>query len=889
MYPFKGTCSRSDSAQVRHIYQGLMAGLFFACPAVSQAALHFPSSMLSGDPGEVADLSHFSQAGAQLPGVYDVEVFLNNQSVGERSLRFVTANDAEVAVAASAPARSADTGDFASPDIHDHTGLVACITMKMWHELGLKTAGAPEMDAIPEDLCVSPGRYIPQAFMKFDFPAMRLDISIPQASIKNMPKGWIPPERWDDGINALLLGYRMSGSNSHGKYNNSRNMNVNLNNGINLGAWRLRDNRNWNTYSARSGGTQSQWQRLNTWAERAIPAWRSQLTLGEAGTGGEIFEPFSFRGVRLASDNSMYPDTLQGFAPTIRGTANSNAKVTIRQNGYLVYQTFVSPGDFAIDDLSSVSSGGDLNVTLTEADGTTRVFTVPYSTVPVLQREGQLRWSVVTGKFRNSSNRYSEPKFIQGSVQWGLPYGITTYGGLQASENYRAGSVGAGMDMGRLGALSMDFTHASSTLADDSHHTGQSVRFLYARSLNSLGTSLTLTGYRYSTQGFHTLDETALKSMSGWLYDYDNLDAEGRPTKRPYTDYYNLYNSKRTQIQANISQQMGDFGSLYLSGSRQTYWNTGNDTTSLQTGYSGTAGAVNYSLSWGYSKVTNQPHSDRQLNLSLSVPLSAFTSTDRDVWSSAFASYNVSRSGKRTWHQAGLSGTLLENSNLSWNAQQGYDRHDGSSGSAGGSYRGTYGISSLGYSYGRNYKQWNYGFSGGAVVHRNGLTLGQDAGNTSILVAAPGAAGVPLSNGTGIRTDWRGYALVPYGTVYRENVISLDASQLDERTELENTAVKVIPTRGALVRADFKAYTGTRVLLTLLHKGKPVPFGATASSDSSSSIVGEDGVVYLSGVQGEGTLSVKWGRGSHQRCTLRYRLTEAQMKESLVQLTDVCL
>jgi outer membrane usher protein len=158
MYPFKGTCSRSDSAQVRHIYQGLMAGLFFACPAVSQAALHFPSSMLSGDPGEVADLSHFSQAGAQLPGVYDVEVFLNNQSVGERSLRFVTANDAEVAVAASAPARSADTGDFASPDIHDHTGLVACITMKMWRELGLKTAGAPEMDAIPEDLCVSPGQ-----------------------------------------------------------------------------------------------------------------------------------------------------------------------------------------------------------------------------------------------------------------------------------------------------------------------------------------------------------------------------------------------------------------------------------------------------------------------------------------------------------------------------------------------------------------------------------------------------------------------------------------------------------------------------------------------------------------------------------------------------------
>lgn len=861
----------------------LMAGFLLAWSAPGFADLYFPPSMLSGEVGEVADLSHFSQAGAQLPGTYDVEVVLNGSPVGVRSVPFVMASDVPPGTLTGQ-----DASGFASADIHDRTGLVACLTMPAWRELGLNTVGFPEMDALAEDQCVSPGRYIPQAFMSFDFQKMRLDISIPQASVKSLPRGWIPPERWDDGINALMLGYRVNGSSSHGKYNNSNNLYVSLNNGVNLGAWRLRDNRSWSRNSTSSGGSESRWQRLNTWVERAIPAWRSQLTLGEAGTGGEVFDGFSFRGVRLASDNSMYPDTMQGFAPTIRGVAGSNAKVTIKQNGNLVYQTFVPPGDFAIDDLSSVSSGGDLSVTVTEADGTARTFTVPYSTVPVLQREGQLRWNVVTGKFRNNSDRYNEPAFGQGTLQWGLPYGITTYGGVQVAENYRSGSLGAGMDMGILGALSADFTHADSTLADNSRHKGQSVRFLYARSLSDYGTTFSLTGYRYSTRGFHTLDETALKSMSGWLYDYDTLDAEGRPVKRPYTDYYNLYNSKRTQIQANVSQQVGDYGSLYLSGSRQTYWESDNDTTSVQTGYSGSAGPVSYSLSWGYSKATNQPHSDRQLSLSVSVPFSAFVAGDREGWSSMYANYNVSRSGDRTRHQAGLSGAVLENHNLNWNAQQGYDRHDGSNGSLGAGYRGTYGISSLGYSYSRNYKQWNYGFSGGAVLHGNGVTLGQEAGSTSILVAAPGAAGVPVSNGTGIRTDWRGYALVPYGTVYRENVISLDASQLDERTELEGTSVKVVPTRGALVRADFKATYGVRALITLSHKGKAVPFGATATGDNVSSIVGEDGVVYLSGLEGDGDLTVKWGREAYQKCNATYSLTAQQMEESLVQISAVC-
>ena len=57
-------------------------------------------------------------------------------------------------------------------------------------------------------------------------------------------------------------------------------------------------------------------------------------------------------GVKLETDTSMLPVSQQGFAPVVRGIANSDAKVTIKQNGYTIYQTNVSPGPFEIRDLS---------------------------------------------------------------------------------------------------------------------------------------------------------------------------------------------------------------------------------------------------------------------------------------------------------------------------------------------------------------------------------------------------------------------------------------------------------------------------------------------------------------------------------------------------------
>lgn len=85
------------------------------------------------------------------------------------------------------------------------------------------------------------------------------------------------------------------------------------------------------------------------------------------------------RGVRLYTDNDMLPDSLNGFAPVVRGIAKSNAVVTIRQNGYIIYQSAVPQGPFALTDLNTTSSGGDLDVTIKEEDGSEQHFTQPYA------------------------------------------------------------------------------------------------------------------------------------------------------------------------------------------------------------------------------------------------------------------------------------------------------------------------------------------------------------------------------------------------------------------------------------------------------------------------------------------------------------------------------
>lgn len=849
--------------------------LFFCINYAAYAEYHFNPAFLALDPSTVADLNHFQSGTDMAPGKYKVDVYVNGSFSATRPVVFLSKKN------------------------ESEEELKPIFTIEQLFSLGVRTDTLPALKGKKTSDTVSLEDNIPDAKATADLSNLRLDLSIPQIAMRNDARGYIPPEQWDQGINALLLNYNLTGNKDWYNTGSAKSNFLSLQSGLNLGPWRLRDNSSWSRNEYTSGRSQSEWQHISTYVERNIETLKGELTAGDTSTRGDVFDSYPLRGVKVESDENMLPDSQRGFAPTIRGIARGNAKVTVRQNNYVLYQTYVSAGAFEINDLFPTSSSGDLQVTITESDGSTRTFTVPYSSVPGLQREGHVTYALSAGKYHSGSDTQDDPEVAQGTFFWGLGSGYTLFSGVQASDNYKSLAVGMGKNLGTLGAISVDLTSADSTLTDGSSHSGQSVRFLYAKSLNEMGTTFNLTGYRYSTQGYYTLSDTTYKMMSGYNSpDDDSLNDRNDDDDEPdYANYYNLWYTKKGKLQLSINQSLGQWGSFYLSGSEQSYWHTDKTDRYYQAGFSSSVGDVSYSVNYSYNRYMSQPDTDQVVSLNFSLPIGKWLSNssgdiNRNNSNNAYLTYNNSMGHDgRTTQTAGISGTMLDDGNLDYSVQQGYvNQGEGASGSASLGYRGTYNNLNLGYNYSADSHQVNYGIAGGVVVHRNGITLSQPLGDTNILVAAPGAAGVALENNTGVKTDWRGYAVIPYASTYRMNRVALNTRTLNKHTDLESSVVNVVPTPGAMVRAEFMPHSGERVLMTLLRAGKPVPFGAMVSGggNDEAAIVGDDGLVYLPGLGHSGKLLAQWGGAKDQQCTVDFHIPEQKEEESVVRMGGQC-
>ncbi|EOD4284517.1 fimbria/pilus outer membrane usher protein, partial [Klebsiella oxytoca] len=497
------------------------------------------------------------------------------------------------------------------------------------------------------------------------------------------------------------------------------------------------------------------------------------------------------------------------------------------------------------------------------------------------------------GEYRSGSNQQEKPKFFQSTVMRGLPAGWTLYGGTQLADRYRAFNLGVGKNLGQLGALSLDITQANATLPDDSEHQGQSVRFLYNKSLTDTGTNIQLVGYRYSTRGYFGFADTTYNRMSGYNVETQDGVVQMKPK---FTDYYNLAYNKRGRVQLSVTQQLGRTATLYLSGSHQTYWGTSSADQQLQAGLNAAVDDINWTLSYSLTRNAWQQGRDQMLALNVSIPFSHWMRSDStSAWRNGNASYSMSNDlNGRTTSLAGLYGTLLEDNNLSYSVQTGYagggDGNSGGTGYAALNYRGGYGNANVGYSRSDGIKQLYYGLSGGVLAHADGVTLSQPMNDTIVLIKAPGADNVRVENQTGVQTDWRGYAVLPYATEYRENRVALDTNSLADNVDLDDAVASVVPTHGAIVRAEFKAHVGLKLLMSLIYNGKPVPFGALVTSDDSqgSSIVADNGQVYLSGMPLAGKVRAKWGEGPNTSCEASYSLPPENQNQTLSQLSTEC-
>ncbi|WP_368529380.1 fimbria/pilus outer membrane usher protein [Enterobacter cloacae] len=814
------------------------------------ASVAFNTELIELDnPGmDKADLSAF-ESGSQAPGIYHVDIIVDDAFLETGDIQFT--------------ASKADNGD---------ASLQPCLSLAQLKRWGVKTALFPALDAEKSE-CVNL-QAIPQASADFQFAAQRLVLSIPQAAIDLPARGYVPPEMWDEGITAAMLNYSLSGANSRaraGEGVSSNTQYANLRPGVNIGPWRLR---NYTTWSRDAAG-KDQWDTVYSYLQRAVIPQKAQLTLGDSSAPADVFDSVPFRGVQLASDDDMLPDSLKGYAPVVRGIARTNAQVVIRQNGYQIYQSYVAPGAFEITDMYPTGGAGDLDVTIKEADGSEQHFTLPYASVPVLQREGRLKYALTGGQYRAYNSSVEKTPFGQVSGIYGLRNGITLYGGVQGSGKYQSFAVGTGKNMGDFGALSADVTQAWSTLAHTAKTQGQSLRARYSKNVLNTGTHFSIAGYRYSTRGYYGLQ--------------DVLDS--------YGDSSALQNRRRNRVELTMSQTLGDErGALTLSAAREDYWNTDKSMASWSVGYNNNWNNISYGVTWTYSKnggptssgsgSTKTYDHDQLLAFTVSVPLDKFLP---QTW----ANYGLNTSKNNgTTHSIGMNGVALNNSALNWNIQQGYGTDGvGYTGTLNGDYKGTYGEVTAGYGYDKHSERLNYGVQGGILAHADGITLSQPLGETNALIKAPGAHGVNIRNQSGVRTDYRGYTVVNNLSVYRKNDLALDPENMPDDVELEINTRTVTPTRGAVVKADYLSKVGRRVLMTLTTHDQFVPFGAVvtlADDDKSSFIVGDRGQVYLTGLRDQGTVLATWGHQPHQQCRADFSLPNGSQYGGITDISVSC-
>ncbi|MHC1479170.1 fimbria/pilus outer membrane usher protein [Frateuria aurantia] len=847
----------------------------------------FDRNLLSGRHREALDLTRFERGNPVLPGVYDLDIYLMDNWVGRTPVRFAS--------------------------VSGHAAAVACITQGLLDLLRLpsRATARPSVAALDQaGQCVGIEQWYPGASAVPDMPELRLQLSVPQLYLGQPARGYVSPRYWDSGVSSAILNYNFNAYRSSNQGMVQTTAYLALGSGLNLGSWHLRNDASLNWMSTSGRASSLQWQDIDLYARHDVPAMRAQLTLGDSYTDGQVFDSFGIRGVQLATDDRMLPDSLRGYAPVIRGVANTNARIVVSQHGVQIYQATVAPGPFAITDLYPTGYGGSLDVSVTEADGSVRRFSVPYASVAQLLRPGISRFDVVLGQLRALSLQ-RRPWVLQGSYQRGFSNSFTGYAGAVAAREYAAGLLGGAFNT-RWGALALDITQAQTGIAGYGHFSGQSVRISYSKIVPDTDTSFSVMAYRYSSSGFFSLTDAALaqgEARRSGAYD-DAWSAAGQdPTGLPSSSLLTPVQlaalsamtlpgtqlgpqglqRARGSFTLSMSQRFGQRGgSLYANVSANDYWNRRGTDTQFQLGYNNRWWRFSYNLSATRTRDL-LGRNDDQILLSVTLPLGSGEHAPT-------LGLNLSQDGRRgSAQQATVNGSLGAQNQYSYGATASQDE-GGGTGSINGGYRGGYGAIAASYGQGAGYSQASLSVNGAVVAHPGGITFGQLAGDTLAVVHAPGAHGATVLNAAGAHIDAGGYALVPYLTPYNLNTIQLDPRGLPLDVELESSGAQVAPHAGAVVMVTFKTRNGRTAFARLhLPDGMAVPFGTELVDGERHGVgvVGQSGVALLRGISSHGRLFAHWhsDSGLEHDCQFDYRSTaqrQSRRRTDVPMLDLIC-
>ena len=773
--------------------------------------------MVGGFNGEKNDALWVDE-NSPLPGNYDLDVYLNGQFRGRYAVQ-ITQNS-----------------------------KATCLPRAQLEAIGIITQNIKtenSQDCLPLSTAVQGGS------VQYDIGKFNLLLSVPQIFLHEYEPGYLPPDKWDRGVNALFTSYYVSQYYSdHHNGGNSENSYLSLNSGLNLFDWQLRS---MNSYT-RSDSTAGRWYSNSLFLERGFAEVYGTLRAGDMYTSSEMFDSLRFRGIRLFRDMQMLPDSKQNFTPVVRGIAQSNALVTIEQNGVMVYQKEVPPGPFAIQDLQFSGGGADLYVTLKEADGSTSRFVVPYSAVPKMLQPGVAKYDIAAGR-SHVDGVSKQADFFQASYQQGINNLLTLYGGALLADRYHSEVVGTGINT-PVGAFSVDVTFSHSRLNNGDVNDGQSYQVAWNKYLHATGTHFALAAWRYSSQGFRTFND--------FIQGDNGLVSQSEREFYGSGSSYLSDSGRKNNFSVNISQTLPErWGSLALSGLWRDYWQQRGTNKDYQISYSNSWQQVSATLSASRTQNANGKDDDR-INLFFTIPFSwgdglttprrYLSLTNSTTFDGGYQSNNTSINGiagGRDQFSYGI------------NVSQQQEDHETAVGATLG-WRTPFTTLNGSFSQGNAYRQSSINMQGGVVAWSGGVALSNQLSDTFAIVRAPGVEGAALQGHRDQTTNSSGIAVYNGLTPWRENSLMLDMSTSQSDATLLGNRRTLVPWRGAVVMADFE--TDTRKSWYVQAKqlnGEPLPFGSKVFNDAGEEIglVGQGSVMYIRASKLPRQARVELGKG----------------------------
>lgn len=662
----------------------------------------------------------------------------------------------------------------------------------------------------------------PSVKVDFDVSTQSLALSIPQKGLVKMPEN----VDWDYGTSAFRVNYNANANT--GRNNTSAFGSADLK--ANIGHWVVSSSA---TASTGDGGENSATINMFT-ASRAIRLLSADLLVGKTSTGDSMLGSTGTYGVSLSRNNSMKPGNL-GYTPVFSGIANGPSRVTLTQNGRLLYSEMVPAGPFSITDVPLYTSG-DVTMKVTGEDGREQTQVFPLAVMNGQLSPGEHEFNLAAGLPDDDSDM--DGAVFAASYGYGLE-NLTLRTGLVFNQDWKGASAGMVVGLGWLGAVSVDGAYASAKYRDGSH-SGNKVQLAWSKQLETTNTGLRLSWSRRSEE---------YEDMSSFnpseVYSQVN---QGRRVKDEWS--------------AGISQPVGKLFSLSLSGWQRSYYPASaisahrqQKDSGKERGVTGTLSTqiegVGVNLSWTGSR-NAEGENNWSASASVSVP---FMLLDRRYSSST--SVSTSKDGG-TGFSTGLSGSL--NDRFSYGFGGGRDSDGGASSYLNASYSGD-----RAYLSGALNQSSSGGTSGSvsasgsvlAVPAAKDIMFSRTTGDTVAVVNVKDTPGVKVTSGDG-QTNSDGNLVVPLNS-YDWNTVTIDAGTLPLSTELTNTSQKVVPTDKAVVWMPFDALKVKRYLLQVKQRdGEFVPGGTWArdSKNTPLGFVANNGVLMINAVDAPGDITL---------------------------------